>query len=667
MSTTPRLTCPRHRFPLSGVVLVCGLLALSAFLTLCARAAADTSSAVTLADRYAPVVELQPHRAACGPGEAYRPTTVDILFGKAEVTLRDSQRKVVERGPTARELSGASAGDYIDLGGNALRPGCFYEKQFERWFADRKPAVYAHVATDSEHPRKLAVQYWFFYTFNDFTNKHEGDWEMAQVDFDAASPEQALQMGPYQVDLAQHAGGERGAWEDDPKLTKDGTHPVEFVATGSHGAYFQRQLYLGTGGGAIFGCEDTRSATEAVPLQTVVLPNTPVPSDSAFAWLNFPGRWGQKQPGINDGPLGPAGEREAWTHPITWSEGLRASSLTVPGGRFLGLSVTSFFCGAVDHAAIAWNWGLIHPGPFFALLALLAAVVAGTLWRTRWRPPDPRPIRHARGGGQILRAAGRLYRENPRTFIGIGVIFVPISVAAAAVQWVLFHLTGLTGFIGLDGQRGAGTAALALFIGDIGGVFAAAAVTGAVSAALNELDAGRPVNAFRAYALADRNIRSLAGATAMQLVVIAVLVLTVIGIPFALYYFIRTSLFAQACILEDENAIGSLRASARLIRRRWWRTFAITALIDVITILSGPVLGVLILLLTARSLTFIDITGSIVYALVVPYAAISLTLYYFDLQARGEAARSEPTRSASIWRWCRRQTSRTPAPADSTP
>jgi hypothetical protein len=85
-----------------------------------------------------------------------------------------------------------------------------------------------------------------------------------------------------------------------------------------------------------------------------------------------------------------------------------------------------------------------------------------------------------------------------------------------------------------------------------------------------------------------------------------------------------------------------LRASARLTRRHWWRTFAITALIDAIAILSGPLLGVLILLLTSQSLTFIDIIGSIVYALVVPYAAIALTLYYFDLHARPEAGRHAP-------------------------
>lgn len=112
------------------------------------------------------------------------------------------------------------------------------------------------------------------------------------------------------------------------------------------------------------------------------------------------------------------------------------------------------------------------------------------------------------------------------------------------------------------------------------------------------------------------------------------LLISVIGIPFAVYYFIRTSLFAQACVLEDQRSIGSLRASARQTRRHWWRTLGLTVLVDAIAILFGPLLGVLILLLTARSLTFIDITGSIVYELVVPYAALALTLYYFDLQAR---------------------------------
>jgi len=636
MSANPRLSRLCGPFFLAGIVAACALL------TLCARAGADTSAATTLADRYSPVLEVQPHPQPCGPGEPYRPTAVDIILGNPQVVLRNSSGQLVKQGPTAQDLSGAPGSDYLDFQGKPLSPGCFYEKQFERWFGDRKPTVYAHIATDSEHPGRLAVQYWFFYTFNDFTNKHEGDWEMAQVDFDAATPEQALRTGPYEVDLAQHAGGERGAWSGDPKLTKDGTHPLEYISTGAHAGYFERKLYLGKGGTAIFGCEDTRKASEPVSVQTEVLPNTPVPADSPFAWLNFPGRWGQKQPGINNGPFGPASgeDRGLWTHPITWSDGLRTRSLTVPG-KMLGLSVTSFFCGAVDHAATTMNWGLVHPAPFFALLGLVVVAGAGTARRTRWRPPDPRPIRHIRGGGQILRAARRLYRENWKTFVGIGAVFIPVSVLAGVVQWLLFHLTGLSGFVTLDGRRGAVTAVLALLIGDIGGAFAAAAVIGAVSAALHELDAGRQTSALGAYRLAGRKARALGGATALQFALMLALVITIVGIPFAVYYFIRTSLFAQESVLGDGTALGCLRASAGLTRRHWWRTFAFTALIDVIAVLSGPLLGVVILLLTSRSLVFIDVIGSIVYTLVVPYAAAALTLYYFDLQARSALARGE--------------------------
>jgi hypothetical protein len=177
-------------------------------------------------------------------------------------------------------------------------------------------------------------------------------------------------------------------------------------------------------------------------------------------------------------------------------------------------------------------------------------------------------------------------------------------------------------------------------IGGFAGAIAAAAVTAAVAAALNEIDAERAISAVRAYALAARNVRGLSGATALEMLAMMILTFTVIGIPIAIWLFVRTSLFAQACVLERDNARGSLRASAELTRGRWWRTFGFTALIDVVVILSGPILGVLILLLTSQSLSFINLIGSVIYTLTVPYAAIALTLYYFDLEARPVARRA---------------------------
>jgi hypothetical protein len=601
--------------------------------------AAGTDAAAQLAQTYAPVPVIDAQTKACGPGEAYRPTVVDLVLGNSQVALRDAQGKVVDRAPTARDLSSAPDSDYLDLPGNPINPGCGYEQQFRKWFGDRKPSVYAHVATDSEHPDKLAVQYWFYYTFNDFTDLHESDWEMAQVDFNASTPEQALKTGPYQVDLAQHAGGERGSWTDNPQLSKQGTHPLTYIATGSHADYFQRHLYLGKGGTAIFGCDDTRDNTTRLHPQVVMLPNTPVPADSNFAWLNFQGRWGQKEPGINNGPYGPAGH-EVWLHPISWADGLRTSSVTVPGEQLVGLSVTSFFCSATSDVTAAFNWGSLHPAVFIGLIALVAVGLFGAVRWTTWAPPDPEPLRRARGGGQILRSARRIYGAHLPTFIGIGVIFIPIAALAGAVQWVLFHLTGVDRYVALDGRGGAGTAFLALLIGTGGAAIAAAAVTAAVSAALNQIDQGQRVTALQAYALAGRELRALSRATMLELLALFVLTITVIGIPFAIWGFVRTSFFTQVCVFERCTARESLAGSARLTRGRWWRTFGFTALVDIIAIMSGPILGVILLLLTSQSLTFINLTGSIVYALTVPMAAIALTLYWFDLQVRPAPSRS---------------------------
>jgi hypothetical protein len=133
--------------------------------------------------------------------------------------------------------------------------------------------------------------------------------------------------------------------------------------------------------------------------------------------------------------------------------------------------------------------------------------------------------------------------------------------------------------------------------------------TAAVAFALREMDSGRPVRAADAFRAAVERLRALAGATARQLGAVILLGITVVGLPFAIRRFVRWSLFAEACALEDRNARGSLRRSAELVAGRWWRTFGFTAVIDIVTALSGPLLGVGLLLLTDRSLNLINLAA----------------------------------------------------------
>jgi len=139
--------------------LIGALLAVMLVLALPAWARGAESAAQKLAVTYSPVLSLEPQAKACGPGEAYRPTTVDIVLGRREVLLRDPRGRLVKRAPTARDLWALGPAFYLDSPGDPLNPGCGYERQFRRWNDGRPPSVYAHVASDPLHPGKLAVGY----------------------------------------------------------------------------------------------------------------------------------------------------------------------------------------------------------------------------------------------------------------------------------------------------------------------------------------------------------------------------------------------------------------------------------------------------------------------------------------------------------------------------
>jgi hypothetical protein len=398
----------------------------------------------------------------------------------------------------------------------------------------------------------------------------------------------------------------------------------------SPGDLRRRALYLGRGAREGFGCDDTRDATTRLHPRTLLLPDVPSFSTAAFAWLAFEGRWGQKESGINNGPTGPASKPQ-WSAPIEWAAGLRNTSIEVPTGTAFGLSVGNFFCGAVTAGATVLNWSLVHPLPFIALLVLALGGLLSAAAATTWRPPDPHQLRRRRQAGQIFSATPRVYAQNFLTFAAAGAIFVPVYVVAAAIQWVIFHLTSVAPLVALDGRHGAVTAFLAVLLGGIGGLFASVIATAAVAVILSEIDSGRQILAGQAYRRVLGRIGPLTKGMVTELGMALALTITVVGIPFAIRRFIRWSLYAEACMLDDLSATDSLARSSQLVTQRWWRTFGFTAFIDVLAILSG------LLLLTDHSLNFINLAAALVYTFTVPYAAIQLTLYYFDLEARGVA------------------------------
>src|SRR5262245_17411154 len=105
-----------------------------------ASAQASRSAEEQLAERYSPVLSLEPQRKPCGRGEAYRPTTVDTVLGRQGVLLRDASGNIAKRAPTAGDLWRHAEGYYVDLPGDPINPGCGYERQFRTWNDGRKPS-----------------------------------------------------------------------------------------------------------------------------------------------------------------------------------------------------------------------------------------------------------------------------------------------------------------------------------------------------------------------------------------------------------------------------------------------------------------------------------------------------------------------------------------------
>ncbi len=90
-------------------------------------------------------------------------------------------------------------------------------------------------------------------------------------------------------------------------------------AAGSHANYYDAALFLGRSGQQGFGCDDSRGPTTDVRPAVELVPSDAAAVGAAYPWLDFTGRWGQREASFYNGPTGP-NTKDQWTHPLTWSE-----------------------------------------------------------------------------------------------------------------------------------------------------------------------------------------------------------------------------------------------------------------------------------------------------------------------------------------------------------
>ena len=91
--------------------------------------------------------------------------------------------------------------------------------------------VYIHILKDTVYGYTF-IQYWYYYAYNPFINRHKHDWELAMLVFDPAEQ-------PVSLVLGAHGLLHPNAWNVASKDPRHATHPFIYVYAGSHAINIQ--------------------------------------------------------------------------------------------------------------------------------------------------------------------------------------------------------------------------------------------------------------------------------------------------------------------------------------------------------------------------------------------------------------------------------------------
>jgi hypothetical protein len=630
-----RASSPR-RFPAASPSRRAVTLVLCLVAVLAGGGAAHAKQGVTpaqeLAARFAPIIILQRQNVPCDPdGEPYLPAPVDVVFADDEVVLRQGPQQEPVTSPVENADLFALPDDFAtDFPGKPRTPGCDYETHFKAVMGNRQPVIYASIGAEDGQPG-VALQYWFFYYFNDFNNLHEGDWEMIQLRFEADSVEEALGEEPIQIAFAQHSGGETADW-DAPKLEREGDRPVVYASSGSHASYFGPGLWLGWGeNGSGLGCDVTNGDPVRIDPEVRLIPATITGADNPFAWVTFRGHWGEREAWVYDGPTGPAFKRQ-WTAPLSWMTDLRPDSIRVNAAGVIGPAPTDIFCTAVESGSAVFTLFTPYPLLIIGSVAIGLGIVIWAL-RQSW---------------QTLRETWRIYWPNVRVFAPIGGILLPATLAVSALQYLLAtnpDFVALTGWSedsaeleGILGVVSLLTRGVLLVI-----------VTPAVVQAVGDIVDGRPPGVRRAFRQGFARIPDLVWTLARGWLIVLGLTISIIGLPWAANRSVRWMFGAQAAVLGGIRGKTALDDSSAAVRDRWWQAAANGAVLAFLGAAPGVLVGLVLLILAHFPVDAANSVASLVFALTQPFAIAGLTLLY--LRWRGQPVAVATRRGRGVgWR-----------------
>ena len=215
-------------------------------------------------------------------------------------------------------------------------------------------------------------------------------------------------------------------------------------------------------------------------------------------------------------------------------------------------------------------------------------------------------------------------------------------------MWLAEFIPLLDSLLTLSGSSSGINLIVALLVGSLANLAAFVVVNSIVADYLRSGERG--IDAAKASMQRTWQRRAaIGGGFGRAYVIVAVLLTSVIGIPWGIRQLVRYQFVAQAITLEDQNGPQSLGRSTQLVRGRWIHTAIVIAVFNAMVVVAGTGTGLLLLVFASRlPLWLFSGLISVVYAILVPLAAIALTLLYGDAAAEHDEQATEPAEPVGV-------------------
>ena len=233
--------------------------------------------------------------------------------------------------------------------------------------------------------------------------------------------------------------------------------------------------------------------------------------------------------------------------------------------------------------------------------------------------------------GDIVNETFKIYRRN---FLRLIAIVAIIEV----ILGILGYLLTLPAIAIAGANASLAPFVLILIILVVCSIVGYAMMEGALIHAVSEQSLGQTIGIGRAYGFAWRRLGAMIGAEILATLALLGMAITIIGIPFAIYFGVRWTFIWQAALLQGVGPRDALSASSDLVKGNWWRVFGILLVVGIIVGVIGFVLNL--------TVGLIPIVGSIVAGILpTPIFITAATLLYYDLRVRREGYNLEKVAS----------------------